>query len=118
MEVIKMGSQLKAQDKIKNTYTKDMLVRKIAEDCKKDTNSVRTIYNALEKIIAKLLSSANSNTDVSIRLFEGISIDSTFVPEKTKINNLTGEIITSTSKIKPKANITRNYRDKLTAYNK
>lgn len=113
-----MGSQLKTQDKIKNTYTKDMLIRSIAEDCRKDINSVRTIYNMLEKTIAKLLSSANPNTDITIRLFEGITIDSTFIPEKTKVNNLTGKVITSTSKIKPKANITRNYRDKLTANNK
>lgn len=116
--VIIMESELNAQDKIKNTYTKDMLIKKIAKKCVKDINSVRTIYNTLEEVIENLLSSANPKTDISIRLFEGITIDSTFVPEKTKINNLTGKVITSTSKIKPKANITRNYRDKLTANNK
>ena len=95
-----------------------MLIRNIADVCHKDINTIRGIYNALEENIAKLLSSASSESDVSIRLFEGITLDSTFVPEKTKVNNLTGKVITATSKIKPKANITRSYCEKLTNYNK
>ena len=113
-----MENQLKTQDKIKNTYTKDMLIKNIAKKCRRDVRSVRDIYNTLEETITTLLSSADSKTDISIRLFEGITIDSVFVPEKTKVNNLTGQVITSTSKIKPKANITRYYRDKLTANSK
>ena len=113
-----MGDLLKTQDKVKHTYTKDMLIRSIADACHKDMGTVRNFYNVLEENVAKLLSSATPDTDVSIRLFEGITIDSTFVPEKTKVNNLTGNVITSASKIKPKANITRSYCNKLTTYNK
>lgn len=113
-----MSDSLKSQDKIKYTYTKDMLIRSIADACHKDMGTVRHIYNALEENVAKLLSSATPDTDISIRLFEGITIDSTFVLEKTKLNNLTGEVITATSKIKPKANITRSYKNKLMARNK
>ena len=113
-----MGNDTKVQDKVKKTYTKDMLIRDIALKCNKDINTVRTFYHTLEENITKLLSSANENTDITIRLFEGISIDSTFIPEKMKLNNLTGKVITSKSKIKPKANITRNYRNKLTDDNK
>lgn len=105
-------------DKNKTTYTKDMLVRNIAELCNKDLSTVRSIYNSLEDSIVKILSSANNDTDISIRLFEGITIDSTYIPEKTKVNNLTGKVITTTSKIKPKANITRTYRNKLIEHNK
>ena len=113
-----MGNLLKTQNKVKHTYTKDMLIRSIADACHKDISTVRSIYNALEENVAKSLSSATPDADISIRLFEGITIDSTFVPEKTKVNNLTGKVITSASKIKPKANITRNYRNKLTTHNK
>ena len=113
-----MSDSLKSQEKVKQTYTKNMLVKNISDMCHKDMNTVRTIYNALEENVATLLSSADAKTDVSIRLFEGITIDSTFIPEKVKVNNLTGKVITSASKIKPKANITRTYRDKLTSHNK
>lgn len=101
------------KDKTKLTYTKDMLIKNIAMMSGNDVKVVRTIYNALEEDIARLLSLANQDTDVSLRLFEGITINSTFVPEKTKINNLTGEEIVASSKIKPKANITRNYCEKI-----
>jgi len=113
-----MENKMNVQEKTKNTYTKDMLIRNISDECNKDLNTVRTIYNTLEKTITRLLSTANPNTDITIRLFEGITLDSEFVPEKTRVNNLTGKVITSTSKIKPKANITRSYREKLTAFNK
>ena len=109
---------LENNEKTKITYTKDMLIKKIAEEYGIGVKIVRSIYNQLEEDVFEILSSANLNTDVSIRLFEGISIDSSFLPEKTKISNLTGETIIASSKIKPKANITRNYCEKLTNFNK
>lgn len=109
---------MKDQNKTKLTYTKEMLVKRISKECNKDLRTVKKIYNALEEDIADILSSAELDTDISIRLFEGITINSTFVPEKNKVNNLTGEVITTKNKIKPKANITRYYCDKLTNYNK
>jgi hypothetical protein len=118
MEVIIMKNKLNTQENTKNTYTKEMLIKKIAEVSGKNVHTVRIIYNTFEKIIADMLSSANYNTDISLRLFEGVSINSSFVPEQTKMNNLTGNIMTSASKIKAKANITRYYCEKLTNYNK
>lgn len=106
------------QENIKNTYTKDILIKSIAKECRMSAGTVHAVYHKLEEIIARLLSSANENTDIVIRLFEGITIDSSYVPETEKLNNLTGEIIMASSKIKPKVNITRNYREKLTDYNK
>ena len=74
---------------------------------------VKDIYNALEKNIFDILSSVKENGDISIRLFEGISLDGTYIPEKTKQNNLTGEVNFVDSKIKPKFTITRSYCEKL-----
>lgn len=113
-----MIDKLNIQEKTKTTYTKENLIKNIANECGKSKNIVRNIYNTLEENVTELLSSADANTDVSVRLFEGISIDSSFILEKNKLNNLTGEIITTKSKIKPKANITRYYCDKLTNRNK
>lgn len=109
---------MKTKEKDRITYTKEMLVKEIANKCHKDSKVVRVIYNSLEDIIFGILSSADPDTDISIRLFEGIVLESTYIPEEMKVNNLTGEIITASSKIRPKANITRNYREKLTSYSK
>jgi nucleoid DNA-binding protein len=74
---------------------------------------IKDIYNLIEITIFNYLCSVNRKQDVSIRLFEGISLDGTYVSEKTKKNNLTGEVGFVESKIKPKFNITRSYCEKL-----
>ena len=93
--------------------TKDSLIRNIARNSKQKINDVKDFYDTLESIIFDTLSSVNENQDVCIRLFEGISLDGLYIPEKTKKNNLTGEVGLVESKIKPKFNITRSYCEKL-----
>lgn len=114
MEVI----ALSIDDKKVITYTKSMLIKEIAKATKKDSLTIRKIYDALENAIVEILSSADSESDVSIRLFEGIVIDGMYIPEKTKVNNLTGKTMTTTSKIRPKARISRNYCEKITSLGK
>ena len=99
------------KEKIK--VTKENLIRNIAKETNKNINDVRDFYNSLENLIFDILSSVDVNGDISIRLFEGISLDGIYVPEKTKQNNLTGKVSLVESKIKPKFNITRSYCEKL-----
>lgn len=99
--------------KNKNVVTKEMLIKLIAKESGKDVNVVKSIYNIFEKVLTKLFAGVDENTDVSVRLFEGVSFDSSFIPQRKRHNNLTGKIIMATSKIKVKANITRNYCEKL-----
>ncbi len=98
-------------EKIK--ITKEALIRDTAKQTNKSVNDVKDVYNTLEKTIFDILSSVDTNGDVSIRLFEGISLDGIYVPEKTKRNNLTGKMNVVESKIKPKFSITRSYCEKL-----
>lgn len=98
-------------EKIK--ITKETLIRDIAKQTNKSVSDVKDIYNTLEKTIFDILSSVDTNGDVTIRLFEGISLDGIYVPEKTKRNNLTGKTNVVESKIKPKFAITRSYCEKL-----
>ena len=99
--------------KEKNKITKENLIRNIAKETNKNINDVRDVYNSLEKLIRDNLSSVKRNGDISIKLFEGISLDGIYIPEKTKKNNLTGETKPVKSKIKPRVNITRSYCEKL-----
>ena len=94
-------------------FTKENLIKDIAKQTNNNISDVKEIYNALEKDIFDILSSTDENQDVSIRLFEGISLDGIYVPEKEKKNNLTGKTSLVESKIKPKFNITRSYCEKL-----
>ena len=93
------------------TISKKKLVKSIRNSHTKTV--IRSVYNLLENIIFDSLSSVDKKQDVCIRLFEGISLDGVYIPEKTKKNNLTGEVNLVESKIKPKFNITRSYCEKL-----
>ena len=98
---------------IKEKITKERIIKYIAEKEHKDIALVRSIYNTLEDVVVESLSTATPETNVSVKLFEGITLDSSFVPEKIKKNNLTGKNITVAEHIKVKANITRNYQEKI-----
>lgn len=98
---------------MKVVKTKENIIRDIAKQTDKNISDVKIIYNALEELIFKSLSSATQDNDICIRLFEGISLDGEYISEKTKKNNLTGKVELVNSKIKPKFNITRSYCDKL-----
>lgn len=93
------------------TISKKKLIKSIKNSHTKSV--IKDIYNLIENIIFNYLCTVSKKQDISIRLFEGISLDGTYVSEKTKKNNLTGEIGFVESKIKPKFNITRSYCEKL-----
>lgn len=93
------------------TVSKKRLIRSIRNSHTK--TAIKNIYSTLENIVFESLHSVDKKNDICIKLFEGISIDGKYVPEKTKKNNFTGEIDIVESRIKPKFNVTRSYCDKL-----
>lgn len=93
--------------------TKEKLIKNIAKKTNKSIVDTKNFYNAFENVIFELLSSVNNEQDLCIKLFEGISLDGKYISEKTKKNNLTGELSFVSSKIKPKFRITRSYCEKL-----
>ena len=98
---------------MKVTKTKENLIKDIAKQTNKTISDVKVFYNAFEDIIFKNLSSVGEKQDICIKLFEGISLNGKYIPEKTKKNNLTGKVSLVESKIKPKFDITRTYCEKL-----
>lgn len=98
---------------MKVVKTKENIIREIAKRTSKNALDVKIVYNALEELIFEGLRSVDKDTDICIRLFEGISLDGEYISEKTKKNNLTGKTEFVGSKIKPKFNITRSYCEKL-----
>ena len=93
--------------------TKENLIKILAKQTNKSISDTKEFYNTFENAIFDLLSSVNEEQDVCLKLFEGISLEGTYIEEKTKKNNLTGKVNLVPSKIKPKFNITRSYCEKL-----
>lgn len=101
-------------DKASDEYgiiSKKKLIKSIKDSHTKAV--IKNVYNTLERLLFKSLSSVDKKHNVTIRMFEGITLDGSYIPEKTKKNNLTGEVSLVHSKIKPKFNITRSYSEKL-----
>lgn len=94
-------------------FTKENIIKDVAKQTNNTVSNVRVIYNALENVIFDILSSVNEERDVCIKLFEGMNLNGTYIPEKTKKSNLTGNVSSVDSKIKPKFTITRSYCEKL-----
>ena len=93
--------------------TKLSIIKKIAKRTDIPVYEIKKVYDAFEDIIFDTLSSTDEENDVCLKLFEGINLNGIFMSEKTKKNNLTGEVKLVESKIKPKFNITRSYCEKL-----
>ena len=113
-DYISTGDLLKLIDKATDEdgiISKKKLIKSIRNSHTKSV--IKDVYGLLENVVFHSLASVDKKQDVCIRLFEGVSLDGTYVHEKTKKNNLTGEVSIVESKIKPKFNITRSYCEKL-----
>lgn len=99
------------KEKVK--ITREDLIKDIAKRSNIDVFDVKDVYNTLENIIFETLLSVDEGREIVLKLFEGISLEGIYIPEKTKKNNLTGKLIYVDSKINPKFNITRSYCEKL-----
>lgn len=100
-------------DREVRVYTKSKVALLIARRVRIRTRLIKRVLNGLEEIMMELLSEADEDTDVSVRLFEGMTFDSRYLPPKDKVNNLTGESIVTQEKIRAKVNVTRYYNEKL-----
>lgn len=92
--------------------TQDELIKKIADEEGIDVTTVRKVFNSAEKNIFAYLSSTAPSEDVQIKILDGLSLDATYVPERT-INRGIFQDYNCSSKIKVKSTVTRYYIDKL-----
>lgn len=93
--------------------TQDDLIKRIAK--KEDINvaMVRKVFKSAEKIIFDHLSSTTPSETNTIKLFDGLSIECKYIPEK-EIH--TYDDILVNEKIWAKPKITRHYNRKLNGY--
>lgn len=103
-----MGTQTK-----NTVYTKEKIIRKVTSKTVFDLPMVKYVYNAIGDVIEELLLTARPNNEVTLKLFNGLSITGTFMPSKTKTNNLTGQTIKVPSKIKVKMMASREFCDRI-----
>lgn len=93
--------------------TKQEVIKLLAKECDMTVKSVGSIYNSLENRIRLMLGNVDETTNIEIHLFDGIKLESKFLPSKEKLNNLTGKTQRVDNKIKAKASLSRRYLENL-----
>ena len=101
-------------DKNIQKYSQNELIKAVADASSVNTAMVKIVMNSYENVIFDILKNATSDKqNVSIKLFDGIYIDSAYMPSKKQKNNLTGKLIDVASKTKIKSRVTRGYEEKV-----
>lgn len=74
--------------------------------------AVRNVFKSAEGIVTDYLSSTTPTDSYIIKLLNGISLESKYIPEK-KVNRGMFKNITSKEKIKVIGKITKHYKQKI-----
>ena len=108
-----MGSQNK-KETVK--VSRDKVIELVAKMEHTTTDNIGSVFDSIEEVMITALSGVNENRDVLVKLFNGISVRGTYLPERLKKNNLTGKIIKVASNIKLKPAITKTFSDKIISH--
>ena len=95
------------------TVTQDILIKQIAEKEDIDIATVRRVFKSAEDIIFDYLSSTTQSDKNVIKLWDGLSLECKYVPEK-EIH--TYNDIVCKPRIWARSKITRYYNRKLNGY--
>lgn len=93
--------------------TQEMLIQQVAEAQNQDSAAIRRIFKNAETQIFKILSSTTPTEPAIIKIFDGLSLECRYIPEK-KIH--TYDELHCNAKIWAKPKITRHYNRKLNGY--
>lgn len=91
--------------------TQDELIREIAEKENIDLSTVRNIFKSTENTVFTHLSSVASSESVTIKLLNGLSLESEYIPQH-KVNKGIFKDHDCPAKIKIKSNITKYYKNR------
>ena len=101
---------------VSTIITKNKIIKEVAKKEGLSVATMRSIYQTLENYIFDSLSNADQNKNINLQLFNGISIESSYIKEKEVKHPKTGKIFLTGSKIWAKPKITRHYNRKLNNY--
>ncbi|MBO5054844.1 MAG: hypothetical protein J6C64_00610 [Lachnospiraceae bacterium] len=93
--------------------TQEILMNQIAGKENMNAATVRKIFNSAEDIIFHYLSSTTPSENTTIKLFDGLSLECVYIPEK-EIHTYDDIVCKPRLWVKPK--ITRYYNRKLNGY--
>lgn len=97
------------------TVTQEQLLREAADLGHYDPETVRRVHKALEELLLHYLSSASPGKSVSVKLMNGLSVESKYLPERCAKHPKTQEPVTARASIRAQPKLTRYFNRKLDA---
>lgn len=93
--------------------TQEMLIQQVAKEQNQDSAAIRRVFKSAEMLIFRILSAATPTDPAIIKVFDGLSLECRYMPEKTI---RTYDCIHCSAKLWVKPKITRHYNRKLNGY--
>lgn len=97
---------------IQNIITQEQLIKDVARSEGIHIAAVRSIFKAVEDYVTDYLSSTTPTDSYLIKLLNGVTIESKYVPERI-INKGMFENLKCSEKIKISSNVSRCYEEKI-----
>lgn len=91
--------------------SRDQLIKEVGKASSLSYAKTRSVFNNIENSVTEYLKCADENTDVNIRLIDGVILSSQFQSEKS--HNFLGNDIVVSERLKPKAILSKSYVRKL-----
>lgn len=95
-------------------YNQKEFIRLVAEESDYYQVAIKDVLDDIQSALERLMSESTADEQVSVKLFEGLTLGTKYYPAKKDVMNpRTGEIISSEEHIYPFARYTQGYRRKI-----
>lgn len=93
--------------------TREQLIRMVAEKANYWQQDVKAVFNALEDVILECFGEVTEDEPISIRVFKGLALHGSFVPERERRSPHNNEPIVCKPTIKPSAKYSDVFKKKI-----
>ena len=90
--------------------TREQLVKKLASETGFYQKDLRLVFDILGDVMLDYFNEATEDEDILVQLFLGCKVGCSIVPERTRVNPKTREVVTCKPTVKPKAQFSINFR--------
>jgi nucleoid DNA-binding protein len=94
-------------------YKQKEFIKLVAEESGYYQNAIKDIFDGVEAVLERLMSEANSEDQLEVKIFEGLTVGTKYYPAKKAMNPKTGKKITTDEHIYPVAKYTQGYQNKI-----
>ena len=98
---------------MRKLITREMVIKKLSEKTGFYMRDIKYVLSELDVLVKEYFADVDDDTEVVVQLVEGIKSGVKIVPQRTRRNPKTQEVITCCPQTKPFAIFSETFREKL-----